>query len=66
MGIWRNGKYNKVLWGILNHMGAEEYLRSRKEEIIRGEASVEVLKKLIQLMLLTIHQNMKDAEQFVS
>jgi hypothetical protein len=47
-------------------MGAEEYLRSRKEEIIRGEASVEVLKKLIQLMLLTIHQNMKDAEQFVS
>ena len=63
---WRSGVYNKALWCILKGMGAEEYLRVRKEEIINGEASVEVLKTFIHLMLLTVHQNAQSAEQFAS
>lgn len=63
---WRIGKYNKALWGILQGKGAEEYLRTRKEEMINGETSVNVLKTLIHLMLLTIHQNTEEAEQFVA
>jgi hypothetical protein len=62
---WRSGIYNKALWGILKGVGAEEYLRSRKKEVINGEASVEELKTLIHLMLLTIHQNMQHADPLV-
>jgi hypothetical protein len=60
---WRNGRYNKAFWGILNDMGAEEYLRTRKEEVINGEASVAVLKTLIHLMLVTIHQNKAEVKK---
>jgi hypothetical protein len=44
-------------------MGAEEYLRTRKGDVINGEASVAVLKTLIHLMLLTIHQNMAEVQK---
>jgi hypothetical protein len=60
---WRNGRYNKALWRILEGMGAEEYLRTRKGDVINGEASVAVLKTLIHLMLLTIHQNMAEVQK---
>jgi hypothetical protein len=60
---WRTGRYNKTLWSILKGMGAEEYLRSRKEEVLDGEASIEALETLIHLMLLTTHQNMEETEK---
>jgi hypothetical protein len=63
---WRSGIYNKALLSILKGIGADEYLRNKKREVISGEASVEVLKKLIHLMLLTIHQRMETAEKSVS
>ena len=59
---WRSGIYNKSLWHILKGVGAEEYMRTGKKDVINGEASVQVLKTLIHLMLLTIHQNMKQNE----
>jgi hypothetical protein len=62
---WRSGVYNKALWSILKGRSAEEYLQSGKKEVLNGEASVESLKTLIHLMLLTIHQNMKIAEKFL-
>jgi len=58
---WRSGRYNKTLWHILKGIGAEAYLQTRKKEILNSEASVEELKTLIHLMLLTIHQNMECA-----
>jgi hypothetical protein len=62
---WRSGKYNKALWSVLKGMSAEEYLRAKKREMLQAEASVEVLRTFIHLMLLTIHQNMKNAEKFL-
>jgi hypothetical protein len=58
---WRSGKYNKALWNILKGIGAEDYLQNREEEVVSNEASVEVIKTFIHLMLLTIHQNTETA-----
>ena len=58
---WRSGKYNQALWRILNGVGAEDFARCRKNDILNGQAAVEDLKTLIHLMLLTIHQNMASA-----
>jgi len=63
---WRSGKYNKILWKILKGQGAEEFLRTRKDDVLNGEASVTVLKTFLHLMLLTIHQNMEQAENLLS
>jgi hypothetical protein len=63
---WRSGKYNKPLWSILNGMSAERYLQSRRTDLINGEASADVLKTFIHLMLLTIHRNIEEAEKSIS
>jgi hypothetical protein len=62
---WRSGKYNKTLWKILKGRGAEEYLRINKKDVLNGDASVTVLKTLLHLMLLTIHQNMEQADHLI-
>jgi hypothetical protein len=59
---WRSGKYNRPLWRILKGCGADEFLRNRKKEAINGEATAQVLKTFIHLMLLTIHQDIEQAQ----
>jgi hypothetical protein len=63
---WRSGKYNLVLLKILEGRDAGEYLRDRLKEVTDGRASVEVLKTLIHLMLLAIHQNKQEVEEHLN
>jgi hypothetical protein len=62
---WRSGTYNLALLSILNGQGAGEYLQFRKEEVIEEDTSLAVVKTLIHLMLLTIHQNKVEAQKIV-
>jgi hypothetical protein len=63
---WRSGFYNRTLLKLLNGRDAVDYLKSWKKEVYDGDATIEVLRTLIHLMLLTIHQNMQEARDVTS
>jgi hypothetical protein len=51
---------------ILKGYDVAEFMGSGKKDVIEGTATVEALKNLIHLMLLTIQQNMDAVEKFSS
>ena len=59
---WREGKYNKALFSILDGRDAGDFLRSVKENIIDESINDEAVRKLIHLTLLTIHRDIEAAE----
>jgi hypothetical protein len=64
--IWREGYYNPALLAILNGESTCDFLSTAKTEVKNESISVDRLKKLIHLTLLTIHQDMNDAETLSS
>ncbi len=56
---WREGKYNKALFSILDGKNPKDFLRSVKDRIINETISEEAVRKLIHLTLLTIHRDIE-------
>jgi len=56
---WREGYHNKALWSILQGTNAVQYLSSIKKDLLNESLSAKNLKRLIHLMLLTIHRDSK-------
>lgn len=59
---WRSGHYNQALLAILNGVGAQDYVKTHKDDINRMQASVDDLRKLIQLTVLTVDQKNRENE----
>jgi hypothetical protein len=56
---WREGKYNKALFSILDGKSPKDFLRSVKDGIVNETITEEAVRKLIQLTLLTIHRDIE-------
>ncbi|MGD9231857.1 MAG: hypothetical protein PVJ20_13660, partial [Desulfobacterales bacterium] len=59
--IWREGYYNPALLAILDGNSTSDFLLTVKKEVMNESISVDRLRKLIYLTLLTIHQDMNEA-----
>jgi hypothetical protein len=59
---WREGYYNPALLAILDGSSTLDFLLSAKKEVINESIPVDRLRKLISLTLLTIHQDINEAE----
>jgi hypothetical protein len=55
--IWREGYYNPPLLAILDGSNILDFLSTVKKEVMDESISVDRLRKLIHLTLLTIHQD---------
>jgi hypothetical protein len=55
--IWREGYYNPPLLAILDGSNTRDFLSTVKKEVMDESISVDRLRKLIHLTLLTIHQD---------
>lgn len=62
MQSWRNGAYNKPMMSILRGRNATEFIDSVHDELLTEQLSQRKLAQLIQLTLLTIDQNRKQAD----
>jgi hypothetical protein len=60
--IWRQGYYNPALLSILEGNSALDFLLGAKKEVMNESISVDRLRKLISITLLTIHQDMSEAK----
>jgi len=58
--IWREGYYNPALLAILDGNSACDFLLRIKKEVMNQSISVDRLRKLISLTLLTIHQDINE------
>jgi gluconate kinase len=58
--IWRQGYYNPALLAILDGNSACDFLSRVKKEVMNQSISVDQLRKLISITLLTIHQDMSE------
>lgn len=60
--IWRQGYYNPALLAILDGNSALDFLLRAKKEVMNESISVDRLRKLISITLLTIHQDINEAK----
>ena len=60
--IWREGYYNPALLAILNGGSTSEFLSIVKQEVKNESISVDRIRMLIHLMLLTVHQDIERAK----
>ena len=64
--IWREGYYNPALLAILDGSSTLDFLLSAKKEVMNESISVDRLRKLISLTILTIHQDINEAKTLLS
>jgi hypothetical protein len=63
---WREGYYNPALLAILDGSSTLDFLLSAKKEVMNESISVDRLRKLISLTILTIHQDINEAKTLSS
>ena len=56
---WRNGYYNQALLDTLQGSAAERYLASAREDFLNETLDEKHIRKMIHLMLLTLHRDIK-------
>ena len=64
--IWREGYYNPALLAILNGDSTCDFLSRVKEEVMNESITVDRIKMLLHLTLLTIHQDIEKAKTLSS
>ena len=64
--IWREGYYNPALLAILDGSSTRDFLSTAKKEVMNESISVDRLRKLIHLTLLTTHQDIHEAKTISS
>ncbi|RPJ82118.1 MAG: hypothetical protein EHJ94_02850 [Deltaproteobacteria bacterium] len=57
---WRDGYYNQALLDTLKGAGGEKYLAVCKQDLLNETSDEKDIKKLIHLMLLTIHKDLQE------
>lgn len=60
--MWRNGRYSKDMLRILGGRNAARLVESFESNILEETTPLHALQKLIFLMLLTIHQDIQNAQ----
>ncbi len=59
---WREGYYNQALLHTLNGKNAADYLKALQTDLLDESAGAEDLKKLIHLMLLSLHMDLQQTQ----
>jgi hypothetical protein len=59
---WRAGRYNRPLYQLLKGRSAGEYLARQRQALLDDTVSEAVLRKLIQLLILTTHRAREQAQ----